>query len=169
MFVLLANTGDVAIMFDRSSPGNPDSDSHRSTRRVNFTRVQEVGAATLFPAPDLGIQAVYLVGTEHRWFNAYNFKTIQRADDLFAASARFPDISELFPKGSELLALSLEFIIENCAEPCQVVLEAPDKLSVRNPHFAERIEIFLVRCGLVEIRPGAATAAPPAGSRARAS
>lgn len=149
---------EVVMMPHSLSPENPDSDSHHSKHRVSFGRLQEDGAAVLVPAADLGIQAVFLVGTEHRWFNAYNLKTSRRADDLFAASARFPDISELFPKGAELLALTLEFIFENSAEPCQVVLEPPDRLLVQNRDFAERIGIFLARRGLVELLRTAGTA-----------
>ncbi len=147
-------------MSDPSSPENPDSDSHDSARRVSFGRIQEDGAATLAPAPDLGIEAVFLVEAVHRWFNAYNLKTSRRADDLFAASARFPEISELFPKGAELLSLTLEVMIENTPEPCRVVLEPPDRLLVQNRDFADRIETFLTRRGLVQILPKPATAAP---------
>lgn len=153
-------------MSDLSSPENPDSDSHHSIRRVSFGRLQEVGAAALLPAPDLGITAVFLVGTKHRWFNVYNLNTTRRADDLFEASARFPDICELFPKGAKLVALTLEFMFESCPEPRRVVLEPPDKLLVQNPEFAERVEIFLVRCGLVEILQAPGTATPAADSQA---
>ena len=142
---------DVAMMPHPLSPGNPDSDSQHSEHGVSFGRIQEDGAAALVPAPDLGIGAVYLVEAVHRWFNAYNLKTSRRADDLFAASARFSDISELFPKGAELLTLTLEFIFENTPEPCRVVLEPPGRLLVQNRDFAERIEVFLARRGLVEI------------------
>jgi hypothetical protein len=150
---------DVVTMSDPSFSGNPDSDSHHCVHRVSFGRIQEDGPAALAPAPDLGIGAVFLVEAVHRWFNAYNLRTSRRADDLLAASARFPEISELFPKGAELLTLTLELIIENSPEPCRVVLEAPDKLLVQNRDFAERIEIFLARRGLVEIlRPSGTVA-----------
>lgn len=156
-------------MLDLSSPENPGLDSHHRIRRVSFGRLQEVGAAALLPARDGGIGSVFLVVMKHRWYNAYNLETICRADDLLEASARFPEICQLFPKGAELLALTFEFIFANCAEPCRVVLERPDKLLVQNPDFAERIETFLVRCGLVEILRAAASAAPTLDSRAHGS
>ena len=156
-------------MLDLSSPENPDSDPHHSKRRVSFGRLQEVGAAALLPAPGAAIGSVFLVVMKHRWYNAYNLETICRADDLLEASARLPENCQLFPKGAELLALTFEFIFANCAEPCRVVLERPDKLVVQKPEFAERIEIFLVRCGLVEIVRAAASAEPTVDSRARAS
>jgi hypothetical protein len=142
---------DVVSMTDPASTENSASDSHSFLHRVSFGRIQADGPAVLAPAPDLGIAAVFLVEAVHRWFNAYNLKTSRRADDLFAASARFPDVSELFPKGAELLTLTLELIIENSPEPCRVVLEPPDRLLVQNGDFADRIETFLTRRGLVQI------------------
>jgi hypothetical protein len=138
-------------MSEPSTSEPPASDSHHFVHRVSFGRIQEDGAAALAPAPDLGIEAVFLVEAVHRWFNAYNLKTSRHADDLFAASARFPDVSELFPKGAELLTLTLELIIENSPEPCRVVLEPPDRLLVQNRDFANRIETFLTRRGLVQV------------------
>jgi hypothetical protein len=136
------------------------SDPSFSVHRVSFGLIEEDGAAALAPAPDLGIGAVFLVEAVHRWFNAYNLKTSHRADDLFAASARFRDISELFPKGAELLTLTLEFMIENSPEPCRVVLEPPNRLLVQNRDFADRIESFLTRRGLLQILREPEGAAP---------
>jgi hypothetical protein len=147
-------------MSDPSLSENPDSDSHESLNRVSFDPIKADGAGSLSPAPDLGIGAVFLVEAVHRWFNAYNLKTSRRADDLFAASSRFPELSELFPKGAELLTLTLEFMIENRPEPCRVVLEAPDRLVVQNRDCAVRIVSFLTRRGLLQTLPDMRQARP---------
>ncbi len=144
-------------MPDPSSSENSIPDSHSHVYHVSFGRLREDGPGALAPAPDLGIEAVFLVGEVHRWFNAYNLKTSRCADDLFAASAGFSEGLELFPKGAELVTLTLELIFENNPEPCRVALKPPDKLVVRKQEFADRIRTFLTRRGLIEISRGPVT------------
>ena len=141
------------LMPAKMFPVHPATTSLPHPFIVSLVPLLTNGQAALAPDLSAGVFRMHLCLVATRWHNAFNELTIRMADDLFACAAREGRNYDPFPKGGELVQVTLNVELVGSDRPHPVQIVPPDTLTFQNPEDAARILPLLERRGFRALLP----------------